>query len=191
LSSFFRFLPGILILEIAAAALVYALLMPGALPAMWMPVAVLGGVVTLLAAVWFGAIAEHVRKDALLNARARHARERETLVVTAEVDKRAALEESHRRILRETAQAQAQANWRLGMGLAGLLALGGILLAIEFMTVGLLVMAATGGLLGGYVLRARQSSRWLGRNERELPLLTEQAVRTIKPPGGKARSPEG
>jgi fatty acid desaturase len=187
LKPFLRFLPGILLLEIAAAALVYALLIPGAQQGFWLPVAVLGGVVTLLAAVWFGAIAEQVRKDALLNARAQHARERETLVVTAEMDKRAALEQSHQRILRETARAQAQANWRLGLGLAGLLALGGVLLAIELMTVGLLVMAATGGLVGGYLLRARQSSRWLGSNEREPPLLAERAVRTIEAPDLRAR----
>jgi hypothetical protein len=184
--SVLRFLPGIIVLEIASAALVYALITPGASQAMWAPVAVLGGVVTLLAAVWFGAIADHLRKDALLKARAVHARERETLVVTAEVDKRAALEQSHQRILRETARAQSQANWRLGLGLAGLLALGGILLAIEFMTVGLLVMAATGGVLGGYVLRARQSPRLVGRGELAPPLLTERVIRTIESPDSKA-----
>ena len=188
---FFRFLPGILLLEIAAVALAYAWLMPGARQGLWLPVTVLGGVVTLLAAVWFGAIAEQVRKDALLDARALHARERETLVVAAEMDKRAALEQSHQRILRETARAQAQANRRLGLGLAGLLALGGMLLAIEFMTVGLLVMAATGGVLGGYLLRARQSSRWLGRSEREPPFLTERAVRAIEAPDVKPRSSRG
>jgi len=52
--SVLRFLPGIIVLEIASAALVYALITPGASQAMWAPVAVLGGVVTLLAAAWEG-----------------------------------------------------------------------------------------------------------------------------------------
>lgn len=185
--SVLRFLPGIIVLEIASAALVYALFSAGTTPAVWVPVAVLGGVVTLLAAVWFGAIADHLRKDAQLEARLLHASERETLLVAAEVDKRAALEQSHQRILRETARAQAQANWRLGLGLAGLLALGGMLLAIEFMTVGLLVMAATGGVLGGYVLRARQSPRLVGRGALVPPLLAERVVRTVGAAEGKAR----
>lgn len=182
-----RFLPGIIVLEIASAVLVHALVTSGANQTLWVPLAVLGGVVTLLVAVWFGAIAEHLSKDALLKARMRHASERETWVVAAEADKRAALEQSHRRILSETTRAQSQANWRLCLGLAGLLALGGMLLAIEFMTVGLLVMAATGGVLGGYVLRARQSPLLPRRGELAPHLLMERSIRTGESPDGKVQ----
>ena len=183
-----RFLPGIIVLEIATAALVYAVTAPAAPTALWLPVAVLGTVITLLAAFWFGSIAEHVKKDALQRAGAHHAREREGIVVAAEVDKRAALEQSHQRLLKATAKAQSQANWRLGLGLTGLLALGGILLAIEFMTVGLLVMAAAGGALGGYVMRARQASRYLLRVDPEVPLLTTRTVQTLESPAAASRS---
>ena len=180
-----RFLPGILVLESATAALVYAMLLPGAQQAFWLPAAVLGGGVTLLTAFWFGSIAEHIRKDAVQRAGSLHARERETLVITAEADKRAALEQNHQRLLKATARAQAQANWRLGMRLAGLLALGGVLLAVEFMTVGLLVMAAAGGALGGYLLRARQTPRWLP--DATVPVLTSQRFEVIEAPGRSRR----
>lgn len=180
MKSLLKFLPGIIVLEVATAALLFALTLPTAHAGLWAPIAVLGGVVTLLAAIWFGSIADHVRKDALLGARASHAREREDLVVTAELEKRAALEQSHQRLMQATARAQAQASWRLGLGLTGLVALGGILLAIEFMTVGLLVMAAAGGALGGYVLRARQEQRFLLRDEREPRGLPGRVIKAIE-----------
>ncbi len=177
--SLLRFLPGILVLQISTATLVYALMMPESHDALWIPVTVLGGVVSLLSALWFGSIAEHVKKDALASAKTTHARERENLVVTAEIDKRAALEKSHQRILRETARAQSQAYWRLGLGLTGLLALGGIMVAIEFMTVGLLMMATAGGALGGYVLRSRQEPRLYGRGDGPPRLLTAADIKIL------------
>ena len=189
--SLIRFLPGIIALEIATAALVYAVTGLNAHEALWAPVAVLGVVVTLLAAFWFGSIAEHVKKDALVHARAHHAQERESLVVTAEIGKRAALEDRHRRIVKETAKAQSQANWRLGLGLSGLLMLGGAMLAIEFMTMGLLIMATAGGALGGYWFRARQEPRLLRRHETEPPLLPAHVVKALKAgsaePGDEAK----
>ncbi len=177
--SLLRFLPGIIVLQISTAALVYALMLPEAHEALWLPVAILGGVVSLLSAFWFGSIADHVKKDALANVRTQHAREREKIVVTAEIDKRAALEQSHERILKETARAQSQAYWRLGLGLTGLLALGGIMVAIEFMTVGLLIMATAGGALGGYVMRSRQETRFADRSDGQPPLLTAREIKAL------------
>ena len=178
--SVLRFLPGIIVLQISTAALVYALMAPEAHDALWIPVAVLGGVVSLLSAFWFGSIADHVKKDALAKIRTQHAHEREKIVVTAEIDKRAALEYSHQRILKETARAQSQAYWRLGLGLTGLLALGGIMVAIEFMTVGLLIMATAGGALGGYVMRTRQETRFPGRFDGQPPLLETREMKALE-----------
>jgi O-antigen/teichoic acid export membrane protein len=187
--SLLRFLPGIILLQISTAALVYALMFPGAHDALWIPVAVLGAVVCLLSAFWFGSIADHVKKNALANVRTQHALEREKIVVTAEIDKRAALEQSHQRILKETARAQSQAYWRLGLGLIGLLALGGIMVAIEFMTVGLLIMATAGGALGGYVIRSRHDARFPGRSIGQPPLLTAGEIKAFKAgPANKAPS---
>lgn len=180
--SWLRFLPGIMALELIAATFAYVWVQPAANDALLLPLGLIVLIVTLLAAVWFGSIADHVRKDALARTHSVHARERESLAIKAEAEKRSALEQSHQRIMKETARAQAQANWRLGLGLGGLVAVGGILLAIEFMTVGLLVMATAGGALGGYLTRARQESRWLRRGDSTVPLLPERPIKTIEAP---------
>jgi Flp pilus assembly protein TadB len=186
--SWLRFLPGILALEMVAAIFAFVWVQPAANDALLLPLGLILMIVTLLAAVWFGSIADHVRKDALAKTQSVHARERESLAIKAEAEKRSALEHSHLRIMKETARAQAQANWRLGLGLGGLVAVGGILLAIEFMTVGLLVMATAGGALGGYLTRARQESRWLRRADADVPLLPERTIKTIGAPRPRRKS---
>jgi hypothetical protein len=183
--SMLRFLPGILVVQAATAALMLAALGPSS-GAAWIPLAALGAIVTVIAALWFGSIAEHVKKDALTDAAARFAQEREHIRVAAETDKRAALEDTHQRIVKETRRAQNKANLQLGLGLAGLLMLGGLMLAIEFMTVGLLIMATAGGALGGYVFRARQDARVARRNAaktlpRSEPIKAIEAERVDSP----------
>jgi hypothetical protein len=185
--SMLKFLPGILVVQAATAALAAAVLAPSSSEAVWVPLAALALVVTLIAALWFGSIAEHVKKDALTEARVQFAREREHIRVTAETDKRAALEDTHQRLVKETRRAQNRANLQLGLGLAGLLALGGLMLAIEFMTVGLLMMATAGGALGGYVFRARQEARAVRRKAAEAlprsrPIKAIEAERVDSPP---------
>lgn len=210
--SFLRFLPGILILQLATAALVYAGLAADS-ERIWLPLVALGLTVSGFAALWFGALAEHLRKDALARvtekwAREREAlnqafarereslstgfaREREALRVTAESEKLAALEATHQRILRETRQAETRANFKLGLGLLGLLGLGGMLLAVEFMTLGLLIFAATGGAVGGYLTRVRHERRLLRRGgvAEALPAVPPKTVRAerLDPPSGKIR----
>lgn len=159
-----RFLPGVLVVQAATWALILVATAPSA-ESNWAPCAGLGVLVTALAALWFGSIADHVKKDGLANAAASFAREREDLRVRAEIDTRAALERNHRNLMQETRRAESRANLRLALGLSGLLSLGALLLAIEFMTIGLLILAAAGGALGGYLLRARQDRRAFRRQE--------------------------
>jgi hypothetical protein len=176
--SMFRFLPGIFVAQAAAAVLVFAA--TGAARNLdWALIGALAAIIALLVAAWFGSIAAHVRKDALADARNAFARERETLVVAAETDKRAALEETHQRIVRETNRAHARANFKLGAGLAGLLGLGGLLFAIEFVTLSLLIFATAGGALAGYLVRARQDGL-ASRKKAAAPVLPPYAGKTIE-----------
>lgn len=168
-----KFLPAVLALQVATVALIYAVTGMAPDAAHGLPLAVAGGIVGLFAAFWFAAIADHVRKDAVAKLQLSFARERENLVVTAEVDKRAALEQTHQRISRETARANGRANLRLGFGLTGLLAVGGLLVAVEFMTLGLLLMTTAGGALGGYIVRARQEARWVRKDRPNVVLVTD------------------
>jgi hypothetical protein len=172
----FRFLPGILVVQAATAALIVAAT-GSASEANWAAMAALALIITVLAALWFGSIADHVKKDALANASTGFAREREHLLVAAETEKRAALEASHRTIVRETQRARTRANVKLGLGLLALLSLGGLMLAIEFMMVGLLIFATAGGALGGYLVRVRQDSLAGRKKAVPAPVETIEAVR--------------
>jgi membrane protein implicated in regulation of membrane protease activity len=157
LMSLLKFLPGILVVQAATAALLVNA-MGSSLEAHWLAMAILVILVTLLATLWFGSIAEHVKKDALAEAAIEFAREREKILMTAETSKRVALEESHQRIVHETRKVHSRANLKLGLGLFGLFSLGALMLVIEFMTVGLFVLSTAGGVLAGYILRARQDA---------------------------------
>jgi len=155
--SIFRFLPGILVVEAATVGVVMAARGASG-EAEWVPLGLLALIITLLIAVWFGSIADHVKKDAVADARNSFARERENLLVAAETDKRATLEETHQRLVREVSQAHRRANIKLGFGLFALLSIGAVLLAIELVTVGLLTFAVAGGAVAGYLVRSRQES---------------------------------
>lgn len=155
--SMFRFLPGILVVQVATVGLVMAA-QGASTEANWAPLAGLALIITILIALWFGSIADHMKKDALTDARNGFARERESLLVAAETDKRATLEETHQRLIREVSRAHRRANIKLGFGLFALLSIGAVLLAIELVTVGLLTFAAAGGAVAGYLVRSRQES---------------------------------
>lgn len=150
-----KFLPGIIVGQAATAALVVAAMNAASEEhqAVFLAIAV---IISLMLALWFAAIGEHIRTGALLGARDEFARERERIIVSAEVDKRSMLEQTHQRIVKETRRADARANLKVGLALAGLAGIGALLLAIELVSVGLMTFAATGGMLAGYVIRARQ-----------------------------------
>ena len=152
-----KFLPGILVVQAATAALILAATSASS-EGNWGPMAALGLIITVLVALWFGSIADHVKKDALADVSTRFAVERENLRVAAETEKRSALEQTHQRIVKETNRAHARANLKLGFGLVCLVGLGAMMFAIQFMTVGLMVLASAGGALGGYMVRARQDA---------------------------------
>lgn len=183
--SAFRFLPGLVIVQIATAALVIA---GGSAPAQvnWALVAVAAAVTTLVVAFWFSSIAENARKDTLAEAREKFARERERLVVTTEAEKRTLVEENHRRMVQATNRAHARANFKLGAAVAGLVGIAAALLYIELFTLALVTLTTAGGALVGYVARARQEAQALRRHRAELPVLP--GTYTLEPAGNDQRA---
>ncbi|MDX1345455.1 MAG: hypothetical protein R3179_06110 [Sedimenticolaceae bacterium] len=151
-----RFLPGIILLQIATFVLAFALFdseFDGN------TVFALGFVSLLFAcfvALWFSLIAREARQANIHRVRRNHAREREKLLLDAEKQKAKIIAESRRQIERKTARAHARANFLAGAAFAAIIAAGGLLILSQFVTAGLLILAGGGGAVLGYTARARQ-----------------------------------
>lgn len=150
-----RFLPGIILLQIATFVLAFALLDS---EYNGNTVFALGFVSLLFAcfiALWFSLIAREARHANINRVRRDHAREREKLLLDAEKQKAKIIAESQRQIERKTARAHARANFLAGAAFAAIIAAGGLLILSQFVTAGLLILAGGGGAVLGYTARAR------------------------------------
>lgn len=177
-----KFLPGIIVVQAITAGLVVAA-MDAASERHHLVFLAIAVIVALMLALWFAAIGEHIRKDALLRAKDDFAREREKIIVNAEADKRSMLEQTHDRIVRETNRAHARANLKLGAALTGLVGIGALLLAVEFISIGLMTLATAGGMLAGYVMRARQDAirrRQLDIRKPDAPAVLEHVPQNVE-----------
>ena len=150
-----KFIPGILILQAITIALV--LIAPED-PANWgwlrltIPVLIAG----CLTAFWFGSIAAHQRRNEISRLKEHHAKERETIRVNAERAKTRLVRKTQRQTEQATRRSARQANIKIGLAGAGVAAVGGVLVLTQFFSLGVLMLTAAGGALGGYMLRVRQ-----------------------------------
>jgi hypothetical protein len=160
-----RFLPGILLIQIATIALV--LLAPDNLQGLaWLRLVIPLLVVGFFAAFWFAAIAKHKSKDDVARLKEEHAREREKIQINAERAKTRLVKKTQQQISRETKIAHGKANFKVGAALAGVMGLGALMLLTQFLTLGVFTLTTAGGALGGYLYR--------GRKERNNSLLADQ-----------------
>lgn len=177
--SVIRFLPGLIIVQAATAALVIHAV-GSSLEATWQLIGVVGIILTLVVAYWFRSIAEHIKKDSLAQAKEAFAREREKLILASEAEKRTLVEESHQRIVKETNRAHAKANLKLGALFVGILCVATVMLYVELITLGLVVLATAGGALTGYVARARQDSLANKKRAAQAALAQPRELKLIK-----------
>jgi small-conductance mechanosensitive channel len=153
--SVFKFLPGLIVIQIATAVLmISAISAPFA--AAWLLAGGAASILALVVACWFRSIADHIRKDSLAEAREVFAQERERLLLAAEAEKRTIVETSHERLIQETNRAHARASFKLGAAFVGMIGIAAAMLYIQLITLGLVMLAAAGGALGGYGIRVRQ-----------------------------------
>ena len=154
-----RFLAGILLVQSATASLMLLSRPAEDSWANWLPVLVALAVIGLVAAFWFANIASNQRRDEIERLRLGFAAEREKLRVRAERDKTQLVRKSQKVLVAETRRAESKANLKVGAAVAAAAGVGLLMILTNFMTLGLLVMTATGGALGGYLLRRD----WLNR----------------------------
>ncbi|MFN3785831.1 MAG: hypothetical protein ACK4RS_03220 [Thiothrix sp.] len=149
-----KFLPAIVLLQAFTVALV--LLAPELSGWAWLRLTVPLLIASVLAAAWLHSIATHQHRDEISRLKECHAQEREKLRVNAERAKQRVLKEAHQETMQEVRRTSTQANIKVGIAFAGAAGIAGLLLLTQFMTLGLLVLAATGGAASGYLLRWRQ-----------------------------------
>lgn len=166
-----KYLPGILIIQIATVAMALAVIKSGD-HELWLAVLLLALIISLVTAFWFASIASHAKKDALAHAKDEFSKEREKLRVNAERQKTSLLRKSHEEIRKETNRAHARSSFKLGAGFIGIVAAGSLMIFSQFITLGLLTLAVGGGALGGYLMRVRQEV--VARQKEALTISTER-----------------
>ena len=85
----------------------------------------------------------------------RHARERERILLEAERDKANVVTESYRHLEKEIRRAHGKANFKVGVAFTLAAAAGGVMVFSQLVTVGMMVLVASGSGLAGYLTRAR------------------------------------
>lgn len=179
-----KFLFGILVIQLVTALTLMAGLNWLKEPQFIAIVVLFSLVVAVLAAFWFVYIGRDLNRQELQKMQERHAFERERLLLNAEREKasisaeRAKLQEHHarerERILltaerekadvalqsyrnqeKEIRKAYARANFKVGAVCTLAAAAGGVLIFSQLITVGVMVLVASGSGLAGYLARAR------------------------------------
>jgi len=166
-----RFLPGILIIQIATLVLVF--LAPDNLQGVaWLRLLVPLLVVGFFSAFWFASIAKHKSKDDVSQIQAQHAREREKIQLNAERAKTRMMKKSQQQIAREAKLTHGKANFKVGATLAAAMGFGALMLLTEMLTLGIVTITTAGGALGGYMYR--------GVKERKKNILLDGSVEPLE-----------
>lgn len=188
LFALFKFLIGILLIQVATGLQVMAAL-DSDKPQVWVLFGLLSLTLGVMAALWFLSIAGHSSQDSLVRAKEDFSRERERIRVQAEQEKVKVLKQTQQQMLKERDRTQAKANMKVGAAVAGVVGIGGLMLFTQFMTLGLLTLTAAGGALAGYAVRMRQD---LASRDRQLALTsgpgTRRQITRASPPPGPPKS---
>ncbi len=112
--------------------------------------------ISLMVAFWFSSLVENFKKDAVEKVKEGFLKERENLLVKAERAKTRVVKQAQKEIAKEAKVTHAKANFKVGAAFAGVLGIGALFVFAQMITVGLMVMTATGGAMGGYIWRGKR-----------------------------------
>ena len=175
-----RYLPGILLLQLATFGIALLVGRPDELKILFIAlVAIL--VLGMFAAFWFVSLSRSETKDVVNKVKLElqeaankekmalqeevnktkldFAMERENIHVKAEKAKSKLVEKTQKQIASEYKKTQGRANLKVGAAFAATVAAGVLMLVIELLTFGLMTLTTAGGALGGYLVRARKAHK--------------------------------
>ena len=203
----YKFLPGIIFVQLLTCGLVLMAFNWSYDFQLIIVIVAIALISAILAAFWFASIARNIYIDdqaVLLERHAldresilkeserekagvikeksqlkeQHARERERILLDAEREKANTIAESYQKIAQESRKAHAKANFKVGAAFALAVGAGGIMIFSQLVTVGAMVLVASGSGLSGYILRARHErisrKKQLAIGERKM--LEDQSV---------------
>ena len=173
MSSLFRFLAGIFLLQGGTLLLGVAALKTGELEVRLL-LGALALTLGLITALWFGSIAGAARKESVAKAKDAFSREREELRVKAERAKTRLVEQAQRRVDRTRTRVQSQAGFKVGAAVAGVAGVGLVMVFAQFVSLGLLALTAGGGAAAGYLARVRQELKRQGGDAQQLTRRAER-----------------
>ena len=186
----FRYLPGIVLVQLVALTLFWAnqdasaqeLLLRVGLPVV---------IISIVTALWLSTLARIDAEQRNAALRDEHAAERERLnreidqsradaIQQASSDKAQLLErasaererlvqQTHKQLMQQQRSVSRSANFKVGLAFMGMTALGVLMLITELLTLGLLTITTAGGAMGGYLLRWKQSRQVIDRMRRDAP----------------------
>ena len=180
-----RFLPGILLLQLATLGICLFVPQPiegKAWIAVLLPIFLLGIVVAL----WFASVAKNTTQEAVNKAKLGFAKERESIQVKAEKAKTRLIDKTHKQIASESRKTQGRANLKVGAAFAVTVGAGILMLVIEMLTFGLMTLTTAGGALGGYLVRAKKAHQQLEAQANQTAPLIE--VSGAKPNNRKSKA---
>lgn len=152
----FKFLPGILLIQLVTAGLVIICVKWSQEPQLVFVVIAFGLILAVLTTFWFGSITRNVENSTHTKLLAKHAKDRERIIRRAEREKAQVTSKSYQQMEKAAQKAGAKANFKVGAAFAAAVGVGGFMIFSQLVTVGMMVLIASGSGLAGYLVRVRQ-----------------------------------
>ncbi len=152
----FKFLPALFILPIKTARLVDIVLNWPSDPQLIIVLIVFAFIIAILSTFWFASIVSNIHHSSHAKLQEKHAKDREKLLLKAEREKAKISLKNNKQIDQSTKNIIAKANFKVGLAVAAAVGIGGIMIISQLVTIGMMMLVASGSGLAGYLVRARQ-----------------------------------
>lgn len=152
----FKFLPAIIIIQLITASLVYIAINWPSDPQLIIVLIVFAFIIAILSTFWFASIVSNIHHSSHAKLQEKHAKDREKLLLKAEREKAKISLKNNKQIDQSTKNIIAKANFKVGLAVAAAVGIGGIMIISQLVTIGMMMLVASGSGLAGYLVRARQ-----------------------------------